>query len=227
MPSVAESRKCELFHVVFQLFPDRSVYGHRNGGDQYDDNEHDDERDETYADCIADTLEDESYDNGSYRKKQDNEEHRPFAAVSSIVAGLDRLHRILAFFDEEIVGERPRKRKHDSRDIQESESNQDREDHQTGCNEEFAHVATVFAGEDIQRIDDLSFRELCRQQRDGDVGTYIDIRYSDGDQKQSDGSHDRRCVLDADDQRILVSFHEIEFLHLHNVHFKGLIHYQI
>lgn len=151
-----------LLYVVFHLLPERSVDGHADRHKQDYQHEHDDERDEADVDQAADSIENQQDDRGEYSEYEDDEEHRPFAAVGSVVRSLDGLHRVLAFFDQEIVGQRPCDREHDARDDHEDHGDVDGNDHQAHGDQEFTHVTAVLAVEDSQRIDYFAFGKLRR-----------------------------------------------------------------
>ena len=99
----------------------------------------------------------DTHDDAEY---QYDEKHRPLAAVCRVVRRLDGFNRVLALVEQEIERERPGQGQHDARDDKEQGGDIDRDQHQPPCDEEFAHIAAVFAVEDRERIDHVAFGQF-------------------------------------------------------------------
>ena len=149
-----------LFHVVFQLFPERGVDGHCDRSRQHEEDEHHDEGNECDVDGLADEQENPVHDTHDDAEYQYDEKHRPLAAVCRVVRRLDGFNRVLALVEQEIERERPGQGQHDARDDKEQGGDIDRDQHQPPCDEEFAHIAAVFAVEDRERIDHVAFGQF-------------------------------------------------------------------
>ena len=200
-------------YVVFELSPERGVDRQRDRHDDGNERQHDDEGDESRIDRRADPGEDACYDVGCDDERQQDEEHRPLAAVGRLVAGRDRLHRILFLLEEEEVGETPCDREHDARYDHEERGDEDRNDHQAGRDEKIAHVFAILRVEDAERRDDAAFGQFDRQHVDGDRGADVDVGHPDREQPQHHAADDRRRILDTDFQRFGEGESERYFVH--------------
>lgn len=96
-----------LFHVVFQLFPERCVDRHPDRSREHDQDEHDEEGDEADVDGQTNGVQDAEHDAHHDAEYQRHEKHRPLAAVRRVVRRLDGLHRFFALAEQEIERKRP------------------------------------------------------------------------------------------------------------------------